>query len=114
MTTRQERLAENEVIFREVNDRIAEVSDRFELERVSAICECATAECTQRFELSRRDYDAVRSRSLQYVVVPGHERPDIERVIGRGAGYLIIEKIGEGAEVAAKHDSERRSSTKEE
>ena len=47
-------------------------------------------------------------------VVPGHERPDIERVIGRRAEYLIVEKIGEGAEVAEGQDSGGRSATKEE
>ena len=114
MTTREKRLAENEAVFREVNERIAEVSDRFELEAVSAICECANAECTRRFELSRRDYDEVRARSLQFAVVPGHERPDIERVIARRAGYLIVEKIGEGAEVAEEQDSGGRSAAKEE
>jgi hypothetical protein len=105
MTTREERLAENEAIFREVNDRIAEVSDRFELERVTAICECATAECTQRFELSRSDYDTVRSTGIQFVVVPGHEQPDIERVIERRPDYLLVEKVGEGTKVAEEQDS---------
>ena len=49
-----------------MNERIAEVSDRFELEGVSAICECAAAECTRRLELSRGEYDEVRSSSLQF------------------------------------------------
>jgi hypothetical protein len=114
MTTREARLAENEAVFREVNERIAEVSDRFELEAVTAICECATSDCTQRFELSRGEYDEVRSRSLQFAVVPSHERPDIERVIGRRARYLIVEKIGEGADVAEEQDSSGRSATDEE
>jgi hypothetical protein len=113
MRTREERLAANEALFREVNERIAEVSERFALEEVSAICECATADCTQRFELSRRDYEEVRSASIQFVVVPGHEKPDIERVVDRRGRYLIVEKIGEGAEVAEEQDRREHSAARE-
>ncbi len=113
MRTREERLAANEAIFREVNERIAEVGERFELEDVSAICECATVDCTQRFELSRRDYEQVRSASIQFVVVPGHETPDVERIVERRATYLVVEKIGEGAEVAEEQDSREHSAARE-
>ena len=113
MRTREERLAANEALFREVNERIAEVSERFALEEVSAICECATVDCTQRFDLSRRDYKEVRSASIQFVLVPGHEKPDIERVVERRDRYLIVEKIGEGAEVAEERDSRARSAARD-
>jgi hypothetical protein len=105
VATREERLAENEAIFREVNERVAEVGDKLGLAMVSAVCECANAGCTERFELSRRDYEGVRSFSNRFAVIPGHEKPDVETVIDRRAGYLIIEKIGVGVEVAEREDS---------
>jgi hypothetical protein len=105
VATREERLAENEAIFREVNERVAEVSERFGLERVSAVCECARAGCTERFELGQSDYEEVRSSSALFAVVPGHETPDVETVVARRDGYLIVEKLGVGAEIADREDS---------
>ena len=105
MATREERLAENEAIFREVNERVAEVSTKFGLEALSAVCECSNAGCMERFELERSAYADLRSSGDRFAVVPGHEEPDVERTVDRGEGYLIIEKVGAGAEVAERTDS---------
>ena len=106
-------MAENEVLFREVNERVAEVSEKFGLHTVSTICECATADCTDRFELSRSDYEGIRSVSARFAVIPGHEKLDIETVVERREGYLVVEKIGVGAEVAARQDSRNQPATGE-
>lgn len=108
MTTREERLAENEVVFREVNEQIAEIGVRFELETVSALCECVSASCTERFELSRASYAQVRSSSVRFVVVPGHEKLDVETVVDELEGYFVVEKIGVGARVAEQRDEGSR------
>jgi hypothetical protein len=34
----------------------------------------------------------VRENPLQFLVAPGHEQPDIETVLERREGYLIVEK----------------------
>ena len=104
VTAREQRLAENELVFREVNERIAEIGVRFELENVEAFCECSNTSCTERFEMSRSDYAHVRSSSTQFVVIPGHETPEVERVVEHREGYLVVEKFGEGAAIAQEED----------
>jgi len=98
--TRAERLAHNEAMFREVNERISEVGERFGLEKLSVMCECSDPECVAQFQASPDEYAALRASSIRFGVLPGHERPDVERVVARNETHLVIEKTGEGAQVA--------------
>ena len=104
MADREERLAANEALFREVNERINELGDRYGFESVSIVCECANDDCTHSFELTRRDYGDLRSSGTRFAVVPGHETPDVETVVSRHDSYVVIEKVGLGAYVAEHLD----------
>ena len=68
--------------------------------------------CTEQFDLSHANYSQLRSSSIQFAVLPGHERLEIERVIEQRDGYYVVEKIGEGATVAAEQwdDADRENS----
>ena len=97
MKSKQQRQAENEVIFRQrnhamknmarevlVNDNEVDVSLEF-------ICECSDEECRDTVRLPISEYEKARKNSAQFIIVPGHDRPDIERVIKR-EGYAVVEK----------------------
>ena len=90
------RLARNEELFREVNERLAELSEHFGLSEepspVGFICECQTAACTESVEMTLADYKAVRAQPTRFLVVPGHERTGIENVVERHSTYLVVEK----------------------
>jgi hypothetical protein len=58
----------------------------------------------ERIGIRLAEYEAVRAHPSRFLVLPGHERPDIERVVGEGDGYFIVEKTGGGAEVAHETD----------
>ena len=82
---REERLAENEILFRNVNERIKELqSDQWHLEQIDFMCECADESCTQVVRLPAKEYERIRS--------PGHEVADVEDVVERHDGYLVVEK----------------------
>jgi hypothetical protein len=49
-------------------------------------------------------YEAVRDQPRWFVVVPGHEREGVERVVQEHHGCLVIEKLGEAGEVAEDTD----------
>jgi hypothetical protein len=110
MGAREERLAGNEALFREVNERVAEVAEHFiEVETrsdpVAFNCECGSADCTEQMAMTIQEYDAVRAAPTRFAVVPGHELPEIERVVDRRSTYLIVEKQDEdAAEVARETD----------
>jgi hypothetical protein len=105
-TDRSERAARNEAVFRRVNERLEEVNAAFDsvLETAEFVCECADIGCVERIELTLPQYEAVRQQSTHFIVRPGHELADEERVVERYEDYLIVEKIGEAGERAAELD----------
>ena len=92
--TREERLAKNEVLFRDVNERVREISaDTWDVsERVEFLCECVLTDCLERVMLTLRAYEEVRANPTHFVLVPGHERLDLEFVVASGDGYVVVEK----------------------
>ena len=110
MAASKERVARNEALFREFNERVEDVADTFDLRSegdsllIGFVCECGNLDCLERLELTRAAYEEVRSDPKRFVVVPGHEDMKIARVVARGEGYLVVEKIEEAAEVAIEND----------
>ena len=102
MSLWEERAGRNEALFREVNESIARSEDQMDSgsDSFSAFCECALADCTAHLEIRLTDYARVRRNGLQFIVVPGHERPEIEHVVERGPEYVIVEKQGAAAAAA--------------
>ena len=110
MTTSEKRLAMNEALFRETNERLEERLHESvgEEARLEIICECGNLECTERIVLSREEYEAVRSDPSQFAVVPGHVIVDVEEVVGRTERFEIVRKQGVASEVAEFLDDEQR------
>jgi hypothetical protein len=77
MEERERRLAQNEAVFREASERIRRVGG----DRAEFICECADKRCTAQVALSLDEYEAVRRDPKQFVVLPGHQIPDIEEIV---------------------------------
>jgi hypothetical protein len=105
MTTRAERKGRNESLFREVNERIAEVNQTFQVEgRSEFLCECSRDECTEPVSISIDEYERIRGNPARFFVLPGHEDENVERVVKRNGRSVIVEKIGEAAEEAEQLD----------
>jgi hypothetical protein len=109
MSERDERLARNEAIFREINERTRSLQERFGPEDPTTayeefLCECGDQLCVERVKLTVREYESVREQPTQFVVRPGHSVPRVERVVSEGDRYLVVVKLGDAAEVAADRD----------
>ena len=104
MTDRERRKAENEAAFRAINEEIAQLGRRFEADPVELVCECSDPDCTARMRVSQRDYERIRSEATHFIVVPGHETAGLERIVVREAGYCVVEKGGNAAEIATATD----------
>ena len=103
-----ERTGQNEALFREVNERLKDRKED-DSEWVSPsqwICECAEETCTERIEMSPREYEQLRSDARHFAVVPDEEHVtlDAERIVETREKYWIVEKLGEAAEVAEETD----------
>ena len=92
MSLSDERLARNEILFREINERLDEMSIPWS-KTTDYLCECSEMSCNKIVELRNDEYERVRSRPTVFVVVPGHQRPNIEKVVETNEGFLLVEKI---------------------
>jgi hypothetical protein len=109
---RDERLAGNEALFREVNERVAEVATHFievetHTEKVDFTCECGRADCAEPITMTLVEYEAIRAESTHFGVVPEHEQPEIETVIQRFPSYFIVEKREQEAQEVARETDPR-------
>ena len=110
---RQERLAANQSLYRVVNEQIEALNQAFEeTAGVGAewVCECADMDCTMVVSAQLHEYDAVRLNARTFLVFPGHVFPEVERVVEANERFMIVEKLGAGAEVAEAGDRRLRSS----
>ena len=107
MSERELRIGLNEAVFREVNERIEQLADSFDLgvQPLDLVCECGDASCVQRISLSRPEYEGLRSDPRLFVVYPGHIDESIERVVDERRSYVVVQKReGEPAQVAELTD----------
>ena len=102
MTTRAERQAANEAVFREVNERRAVVDRHAQQswaesgELFEFVCECGVeGGCEGRVEMRLEEYDALRKQDDRFAVVPGHESPELETVVERHERYVVVDKVRE-------------------
>ena len=93
------RIAENEVVLREVNERIAEKSSDLESRGLTGanetsqyLCSCGRPDCEESVELTLEELEAAHARSDQFVVAPGHALPEIEDVVAEHEGYWVVRK----------------------
>ena len=98
----EQRAARNEALFREVNENIARLEERHgtTATKPAYVCECANAGCAEQFAIDPETYRRVRRQPRLFFVRPGHEGPQLERIVERHENYLIVEKTGEAGEVA--------------
>ena len=112
VSARDERLAGNEALFREVNERVAEVATHFvevetRGEQIKFACECGRATCAEPIPMTLAEYEAIRAESTHFAVVPQHEQPEIEVVIERHPTYFVVEKSQEDAQEVARETDPR-------
>ena len=101
----QERLARNELLFRTLNENISSVAaglagdEPFEF-----VCECSTIGCVERLPLTLVEYEQIRQDGTHFLLADGHEDIEIEQVVSRRPGYVVVEKDGVAGLVAEADD----------
>ena len=87
-----------------MNERVEGLAEAFQhgSETSSFACECADLSCMAMIDLRLSEYEAIRSHPNQFVVLPGHVYPDVEDVVAEHDRYVIVSKLGVGAEIAEK------------
>lgn len=94
MSLSDERLAKNESLFRAVNERLDELGEAASWSKTTDyLCECSDTTCIETIELTNDEYERARSRPTVFMLIPGHQRLEIERVIEENEHFLLVEKI---------------------
>ena len=102
-----DRIARNEALFRQVNERVREVSQAFatlDPTPVDFVCECGNQDCTEPIALRLHEYEAVRAEATHFFVMPNHVIPEIEHVVARHSSYVVVEKLNGEHEIAEQTD----------
>jgi hypothetical protein len=103
----RDHVAKNEALFRHLNERVKDVDDASGVppdELWDFLCECGDANCLERVSVTRSEYERVRSNSVYFAVVPGHENPEVERVVHEANRFAIVEKRPGEQAIAVERD----------
>lgn len=101
------RQVENEVVFKHANEKVNKQVDAIQKSAKSEgypelaydndlplhfYCECADEECQDRISMKQTLYKKMHKNSNQFIVLPGHNVPEIEKIIKTTKQYTLVEK----------------------
>jgi hypothetical protein len=94
MDERERRIGLNEAVFREANERIKDLNETFATvtDRLILVCECGDGSCAEQLSIPPAAYEELRGDPANFAIVPGHDIPDVERVIAKHGDYDIVRK----------------------
>lgn len=98
VSKRDERLAQNEVMFRRVNERlVADLQARRDggSQELEIVCECSDRDCLKVLRIEVVEYEWLRLNPRRFAVLPGHEAPAVEDVVERHDRFVVVEKHAE-------------------
>lgn len=104
---RAKRLAQNEAVFRDVNENIKNVVSDLPGRNgpYEFVCECADTACTTRITLTLAEYERIRSSPVRFVVAAGHDIADVETVVESYEAHAVVEKQGVAGAIAAAFEN---------
>lgn len=96
---KMDRLAENEAVFREINEDIKDWEKagkpeerNYHSTKVGFYCECSDPACKENIEITPAEYEDIHIRRKQFILKPDHEFNEVEDVIEENEGYVVAEK----------------------
>ncbi len=97
-----------ERLFRRVNEAIGRGQWPGDEESLATYrCECANRDCNRMVELTPREYERIRDNPRHFIVVAGHQHPELEIVVEQRPGYVVVEKLGAAGRSAEAEDPRR-------
>jgi hypothetical protein len=114
MDERARRVVQNEALFRRTNEEVERLADELSdavgvspPDRLTVVCECADIGCAARLHVARSIYERARADSGCFIVKPGHEVADLERVVDETDEYMIVTKASVASTALAKRTDRR-------
>ncbi len=110
MSSREERVAHNEAMTRDINEDIEQAhtgagASTGEGGHVRVLCECGRLECDRVIAITIAEYESVRADPRQFAVVRDHVMAEVEQVVAQTDRYVVVAKReGTPAEIAIEQD----------
>src|SRR5918995_4437190 len=97
----KQRVAMNEATFRKVNEGMELGQDPSGL--LTFVCECGRLGCNELIQLTRGEYENVRTNPRRFAIVDGHEILEAEEIVERHDRYSVVEKAGDPEAEIVEH-----------
>jgi hypothetical protein len=97
---------------RERNEWIERANDEFGDNHPadSYVCECSFPGCPSLLELTRDEYEQVRTIGTHFAIALDHENPEIDRLISENGRFAVVEKfLVAGRRMALRADPRRNA-----
>lgn len=91
MTRDQTRTAQ--LIFREINERVAEVTVQYQESRSEFVCECGRDDCMDHVELELGEYQTIRASGDYFIAAIGHCVDGVDRVAESRDGFDVLVQL---------------------
>jgi hypothetical protein len=105
--TRRVRAAKNQSLFRDVNERIEDITEGFALaatRTIEFVCECAHPDCSEVIEMTHGEYESIRRFPTHFAIKAGHDISEVEQVVAGNGRYIIVSKLGTAGQAAIRLD----------
>ena len=78
-------------VFRWMNDQVRRTQRDWPTREYDLICECGDSDCLRVLTIDRHTYESsIALAPLHFVVLPGHQRPDLEDVVETRPGHVVV------------------------
>jgi hypothetical protein len=106
VTNREERVAKNEAVAREINEGIEDsTAGRSSQGYLRMVCECGRSECELLIAITVPEYEAVRGDPRTFAVAVEHVIADLELVVSETDRFSVVRRReGTPAQVAEATD----------
>jgi hypothetical protein len=106
VSSREERVAKNEAVAREINEGIEDSTAwRSSEGYLRMVCECGQSECELLIAITIPEYEAIRGDPTTFAVAAEHVMADVERVVSETDRFTVVRKReGTPAQVAEATD----------
>jgi hypothetical protein len=99
MEPSEERIRENNDLFREANERIRATSGEYDdpVDPIPFLCECPEERCSTIVRLTPAEYADIRADADHYFTTTGHEVNErhVAEVVSMHNGYVIVRKASD-------------------
>jgi len=83
----------HQLILREVNERIAEITVQQEESRSEFVCECGRMDCNDHVDLDLGAYRAIRASGDYFIAATGHCVDGVDRLAESRDGFDVLAQL---------------------